>query len=264
MAPGVYSLPGVRTSFFRRLWIAHLTAGLHSVVSHETAAGLAHLTGFPLSTVVLIVDHPQHPRVAGAFVHQISDLQPRWTWSIDGLPVTVTARTIVDLAAVCSRARLDVVLEDAVACRKVTEAQVAQCLFEVLRPGKRGLDRLIDVLESRGEAHVPPMSELERRLFAALDADGLPEPVRQYPHPNRGSFVGIVDAAYTDAKLILEADGRTWHDRKAAFRTDRRRDNEAARVGWQTLRFPWEEIVHDPEDTAATVRDVRAQRLSRV
>jgi len=43
-----------------------------------------------------------------------------------------------------------------------------------------------------------------------------------------------------------------------------RRDNEAARVGWQTLRFPWEEVVHDPDDVAATVRDVRAQRLSSV
>jgi very-short-patch-repair endonuclease len=76
-------------------------------------------------------------------------------------------------------------------------------------------------------------------------------------------LTGIVDGAYLDAKIILEADGRTWHARQQAFRRDRQRDNEAARVGWQTLRFPWEEVVHDPEDTAATVRDVRAQRLSR-
>ncbi len=252
----------MRPSFFRRLWIAHLTAGLHSVLSHETVAALINLTGFPRRQVVLTVDHPQHLHVPGAFVHQISDLQRRWIWHIDGLPVTVTARTIVDLSSVCTRAHLAVVVDDAIAERKVTEARIAQCLSAVLRPGKRGLEKLVDILDRRGEGFVPPMSELERRLFAALESHGLPEPVRQFPHPNRGAITGIVDGAYPDAKLILEADGRTWHDRQRAFRTDRRRDNEAARVGWQTLRFPWEEVVHDPEDVAATVRDVRAHRLS--
>lgn len=261
LARGVYTLPGFRTTYLRRLWIAHLTAGPRSTVSHESAGALLRLTGFPRSRIVLTVDHPKHLQVAGAFVHQISDVGAHHVWHLDGLPVTTTPRTIVDLASVCSRSRLEVVLDDAIAQKRVRESSVARCLIELLRPGKRGLDKLVTILDERSGGHIPPMSELERRFFAALDAGGVPAPARQFPLPGRGAITGIVDGAYPDARLVLEADGRSWHDRQRAFRTDRRRDNEAARVGWQTLRFPWEEVVHDPDDVVATVRDVRAQRL---
>jgi len=257
---GVYVLAGSADTFRRRLWIAHLSAGRHAVVSHESAAALLHLTGFPRRQVVLTVPHPEHPKVPGAFVHQISDVLPRHVWSLGGLPVTTTPRTIVDLAAVCSRATIAVVLDDALAQRRATQAAVARCTFDVLRPGKRGLDRLLAILDERGDGYVPPMSELERRLFDALRAGGLRDPVRQFPLPGRGAITGIVDAAYLEEKVILEADGRTWHNRRRAFRKDRLRDNEAARVGWQTLRFPWEEVVDDPEGTAETVADVLDQR----
>lgn len=263
LASGVYSFGGVPETYLRRLWVAHLTAGLHSVVSQEAAAALLGLTGFPRGPLVLTVDHPSHLRIPGVVVHQITDVGSHHVWRLGRLPVTTTPRTIVDLAAGRGKAALEVVLDDAIALRKVKEPAVARCLFELIRPGKRGLTRLADLLDERGGAHIPPMSELERRFFAALRDGGLPDPERQFPLPSRGAITGIVDAAYPDAKLILEADGRSWHDRQRAFRTDRRRDNEAARVGWQTLRFPWEEVVNDPEDTAATVRDTRAQRLSR-
>ena len=73
---------------------------------------------------------------------------------------------------------------------------------------------------------------------------------------------GLVDAAYVPEKLILEADGRRWHTRTRDFPRDALRRNEAARVGWQTLGFLWDELKHDPEGVAATVRDVRQQRHS--
>jgi very-short-patch-repair endonuclease len=259
---GVYVVAGVRVSYLQRLWVAHLAAGPQSVISHESAAALERFTGFPRRQVVLTVDHPSHLHVPGAFVHQISDLEPRWVWSLDGLPVTVSGRTIVDLASVCSRARLAIVLDDALAAKRVTTPAVARCLFEVLRPGKRGLNKLVAILDERGPGYVAPASELERLLFAALRAGGLPDPIRQFRLPGRGAVDGLVDAAYPDAKLILEADGRRWHTRERDFPRDTLRRNEAARVGWQTLNFLWEELTQDPEGVADTVRDVRAQRLS--
>jgi hypothetical protein len=263
VAPGVYSLPGVRPGYLRELWIAHLTAGPHSTISHEAAAALMDYTGFPRRPVVLTVPHPLHPRVDGATVHQISDLEPRWIWRLGDLPVTVPGRTFVDIAPFCSRARLGTALDDALLSGRVTQAAVARCLFDVLRPGKLGLEGLIALLEARGPGYVPPASELERLLFGALDAGGLPRPQRQFPLPGRGALEGLVDAAYVDAKVILEADGRRWHTRMRDFPRDSLRRNEAARVGWQTLDFLWDELKHDPEGVADTVRDVRAQRLPR-
>ena len=53
---------------------------------------------------------------------------------------------------------------------------------------------------------------------------------------------GCVDFGWPEARLIVEADGRRWHTRIADLRRDRERDNQAARAGWQTLRFLHESI----------------------
>lgn len=260
--PGVYALPGGRASYLRSLWLAHLTAGPHSTVSHESAAALSDFTGFPRRAVVLTVPHPLHPRVRGATVHQISDLEPRWIWRLGDLPVTVPGRTLVDVAPFCTKARLGVALDDALLAGRVTQAAVARCLFDVLRPGKLGLEKLIALLEERGPGYVPPASELERLLFTALAAAGMEPPIRQFPLPGRGAIEGLVDAAYVPEKLILEADGRRWHTRVRDFPRDALRRNEAARVGWQTLGFLWDELKFDADGVAAMVRDVRRQRRS--
>jgi hypothetical protein len=39
------------------------------------------------------------------------------------------------------------------------------------------------------------------------------------------------------------------------------RDAEAARVGWLTLRFVYEQIMEDPVEVCAIVADVRASRV---
>jgi very-short-patch-repair endonuclease len=100
-------------------------------------------------------------------------------------------------------------------------------------------------------------------MFGALAAGGLPAPARQTPLPGRGLAEGLVDASYRDARLILEADGRRWHTRIRDLAKDHLRDAEAARVGWETLRFVYEQIVEEPDEVCATVADVRAIRLGR-
>jgi very-short-patch-repair endonuclease len=85
--------------------------------------------------------------------------------------------------------------------------------------------------------------------------------VRQLPLPGRGRVRGIADGGYPDARIVLEADGRRWHDRVAAARRDRERDAQAARVGWQTLRWVYEQVMDDPAEVCATVRDTRQVRL---
>jgi very-short-patch-repair endonuclease len=261
--PGVYSLPGSPSSYLRSLWRAHLAAGPHSTVSHESAAALEDFTSFPRKPIVLTVPHPLHPRVDRATIHQISDLEQRWIWRLGDLPVTVPARTFVDIAPFCSKARLEVALDDALLAGRASQAAIARCLFDVLRPGKLGLEKLILLLEARGPGYVPPASELERLLFGALRDLGLDAPVRQFPLPGRGAIDGLVDAAYIDAKLILEADGRRWHTRMRDFPRDALRRNEAARAGWQTLDFLWDELKFDPVSVAQTVSDVLALRTSR-
>lgn len=99
-------------------------------------------------------------------------------------------------------------------------------------------------------------------LLAAVLGAGNPKPVPQFTHPGRNPARGCVDFAYPDAKLIVEADGRRWHQRIADLKRDRARDTEAARAGWLTMRFMWEELKGDPDDVGAAVAETRAHRIA--
>jgi len=110
------------------------------------------------------------------------------------------------------------------------------------------------------EGEVPPGSELERLLFQVLDDAGVERPSRQVPLPGREPVRGVVDAAYVPERLILEADGRRWHGRYQAMARDRERDAQAARAGYQTLRFVYEHLTTAAGWVASTVAEVLEQR----
>jgi very-short-patch-repair endonuclease len=223
-------------------------------VSHESAVADFGLPDFPRTLLAVTVPHPEHQRVAGAVVHQTRWL-PRHHWlNFGGRRTTTMARTLVDLAATTSRIQLDRAYEDALLTKHLTYEKMSRCFGELLLPGRKGMTKMASILDERGPGFVPAASELERLLFATCALVDL-EPVRQFPLPSRGDMHGLVDAAFPDAKLILEADGRRWHDRVAAQRADRARVTAAARVGWETLRFGHEELTSDPEGEAEAIRE---------
>ncbi len=265
---GVLGFPGQAATWHRRLWIAHLQAGPASVVSHESAAALHGMTGVAAERVVLTVPHPFHRRLDGAVVHQISDLlehTPDQVTSavVPGLPVTTPARTVVDLAASMRRPRLKAVVEHAADRRITTDVAIGACLTAVSRRGKPGARLLAGILDERAGGGIPPASELERVLHRVVGPPHFPPLRRQLPLPGRG-IEGFVDGGWHDVQLIVEADGRTWHRRIADMRRDRERDAQAARAGWQTLRFMWEHLVHDPDGCRRVVADVRAVRAAQL
>lgn len=257
--PGVYLLAGAPPTWHTEIWAALLAAG-HAAVTHETSTRLSGSPHVAPRPITLTVRHGAHPRVEGAVVHQIDDLRPHHLTTIDGLPVSRPARAVVEVAATLGVRRLGRVLDDLVFDRRTSYADVGVALAEVARPGKPGVAALAAVLDDRADAAVPGDSELERALFAALITAGLPRPESQRALPGTGAVAGVVDAAYPDCRLILEADGRRWHTRVADLRRDHERDAEAARAGWQTLRFLYEQITHDPDGVCSVVADVRAVR----
>jgi Protein of unknown function (DUF559) len=263
--PGVYAIAGSPPTWEQAAWAALLAVGPGAVVSHDSALVVRGIDDryAPRHPLRYIVRHGAHHRVTGAVVHQIDDLTPHQVGDVGGLPVTLPARTIVDLAAIVGQRRLSD-LVDVATDRLTTVARISACLAEVARPGKRGLSRLGAVIDERGPGYVPPQSELEARMFGALAAAGLPTPRRQFPLPGRGAVEGMVDAAYADERVIVEADGRRWHTRIRQLRLDHRRDAEAARVGWQTVRLLYEELTEEPAEQATLVADVLAVRRSQL
>ncbi|TDX80511.1 very-short-patch-repair endonuclease [Rathayibacter sp. PhB151] len=70
--------------------------------------------------------------------------------------------------------------------------------------------------------------------------------------------VGRVDLVI-DGWLLLEIDGRAWHDDPHAFQRDRDRDRAAAERGYTTLRFTYADVMHHWARTRDSILAVRAR-----
>jgi hypothetical protein len=259
---GVYKPAAYPDSFIGDLWAAHLAAGPGSYVSHEAAANLQALAGFGRRQQVLTVPHPGHARLQGVTVHQLTDAHLHELTVIEGLSVTTVPWTLVDVAATASKARVRAALDDAIAARLTTATEVGTALATIARRGKPGVLKMALLLDRHARGPVPPRSVLERYLVDGLVAAKEPVPILQHPFPGRNPAPGCTDGTYVDARLIVETDGRRWHTRIADIARDRARDNEAARAGYQTLRFLHEHVLNDIDDVVATIREVRLARLA--
>lgn len=98
-------------------------------------------------------------------------------------------------------------------------------------------------------------SVLESLLRVLLCRAGLAPPETQLVlrDPQSGA-AQRVDFAWPQERLVVEADGRRWHDPQDRRDHDRRRDNTCARLGWLVLRFSWADVVHRPEQVVGAVR----------
>lgn len=80
--------------------------------------------------------------------------------------------------------------------------------------------------------------------------------MHEHPLPGRGVVEGFVDRCWPEVGLIVEADGRRWHERRQQMQRDADRTLEAQAVGYETSRVMWERVVHDPEGTATLLRSI--------
>jgi hypothetical protein len=231
MHQGVYAVAGLPPAWLTAVWAALLAGGEGAVVSHQTALLLHGLSDrlVPRQPVTITARHGAHMHLAGAVVHQSRGLPPRHVVRHrSGLVVTTPPRAIVDVAAVVGVRHLGVLVGEVVVGRIASLAQISCCLLDVARRGKAGVGALGEVLDDRQPGYVPPHSELERKLYAVLAEGGLPAPKRQVPLPGRGAIEGVVDSAYPDVKVVVEADRRRWHTRVRDLASDHQRDAEAA------------------------------------
>lgn len=64
--------------------------------------------------------------------------------------------------------------------------------------------------------------------------------------------IGEVDLL-VEGRLVVELDGKEWHDPGDAFERDRRRDLVAASTRYRTLRFTWRQVLFEWPSVEAAV-----------
>ena len=201
----------------------------------------------PRRIEVAVRDGARDGKADGSAVRRASSLGAHDVRTVRGLRVTCPARTLVDLAAVAADRELARAVDRALLKGLVTIAVVRRYIKERRLQRRRGVARLIRLLDDR-EFGVPE-SELERRTLELIGECRLPEPARQRRvGPHR------VDFAYDGERVLIEADGRATHGTSEAFEADPVRQNELVLQGWTVLRFTWRQITQDPDYVADTIR----------
>jgi very-short-patch-repair endonuclease/predicted transcriptional regulator of viral defense system len=226
-------------------WLAALWAcGPGVVLSHQSAATY-HGWSLPDPEPSIHLSTERTVRSRGDLVvHRVARLDRRDYHDDGRVPVTTIPRTLVDLADVLSWPAYRA-LADGLPQLHVQAIRAAQGRA----PKRIGRGLVLRLIEA-DDAHTK--SEFERRFLRFVRAHGLRRP----DHLNHVAAGHKADAVYTEARLVVELDGRGYHQRRGQMRADRRRDADYQLAGYRIVRLVWDDL--HPDEAAAT-----AARLSR-
>ncbi len=237
--PGVYGSAGVELTARERARAAWLWSRRQAVIAGTSAAALLGAKWMsPALDAELIHDNRHPPR--GIAVHS-ERLLPAEVAEVEGMPVTISARTAFDIGRWTS-SRLHAV-QRLDALTNATDVKIADIEAVIAsHRGARGLARLRGVLPLvDGGAESP--QETRTRLVL-IDA-GLPAPQTQIRVCDEyGDFVARIDMGYRELLVGIEYDGpQHWTD-PAQRQRDIDRHAALLDLGWTIIRVSSELLRH--------------------
>ncbi|HET9197020.1 MAG TPA: type IV toxin-antitoxin system AbiEi family antitoxin domain-containing protein [Solirubrobacterales bacterium] len=254
---GAFAVGHANVSEHGRLTAACLACGDRAFVSHRSAGALLGLLDRGPAVIDLIASGEQGRGIDGIRFHRVRGPRRDEVGTVDGIPCTGPARTLVDLAGAVGDRTLRSCFERA-AQRQVLDIPTIEASMDLGRRGNPSLRTLID--EWRKAAAVAKKGKLK----SPLEARVLPLLVHRNIAPLLNAPVEIlngrleVDFLWPDHRLVVEADSRDFHATDIAFERDRWRDRELFAVGYSTLRITHRQAERESNAVASAI----AARLS--
>jgi very-short-patch-repair endonuclease len=231
-------------------------AGPDAVLGLRTAARLNGSWAHRDSTEVEVLSPRgrDHRTPVGRYI-ETRWLPERHITTVDGFPVTAIGRTFFDLCGdpdpgltlrhPVHEQRMRQLYNDCLGRRGMTFTMAVAVLSVMARRGRRGTRLAREILRSYGPKHKPTKSDVETLFFELVRTYGLPEPERQAVIAGWAGFIGTVDFAWRDARLVVEVDS-SWHDGPLDEEVDEERDRMLEAAGYQVERYRFPEIVFEP------------------
>jgi hypothetical protein len=240
---------------------AVFACGPDAVLSHRSAAYLWGLIDESHAPIDVTAPNRRGRSPAGVAAHRDGSLQPIDKTSLHGIPCTSLARTLLDYAGIAPEWEVR---------RAVSQAEVFRILDpaamrSVLRRGRRrrGVARLRLIIDALHPETKRTRSDLERLFLAMCIHAGLPQPeVNVWLDPPGGDPLQA-DFLWRDARLIVEADSREFHDTASAFEYDRKREQRFQAAAWRVSRCTWNQVERSSR-LVATIRALLSQAPPRV
>lgn len=256
---GVYAvghLPQTREASYMA---AVLACGADAVLSHRSAVDLWGLREDKRERVDVTAPGRRGRAPRGIEAHRHGSLTAADRTTERGIPCTSVARTVLDFAGVAPVWELRQVVGEAEVRRLLNQAEVRRSIKR--SPGRRGVARLCLLLDEIHPQTKRTRSEMERLFLRMCTRMGLPEPeVNVWLDGGGGRYQA--DFLWRSAGLVMEADGRQFHDTGSAFLADRRREQRLQLAGWRISHCTWHEIEHEPRRLAETIRGLLARASS--
>lgn len=228
---------------------AVMACGDGAVLSHRAAGQLLGI--LPLGNDLPEVTRPKGWRPQPGLVQHRSSLSPDEVEVIAGIPVTGLSRTLLDLAALLPRERLEQAMNEAEVLELTDRISIPTLLARY--PRRHGTATLRAILDDTQRARGVTRRELERRFAAALASTDLPRPHRNADVAVAGRFYEV-DCLWRAQRLIVELDGRFVHGTWRTSERDREKDRLLIADGWRVVRITWRQL---RDDSPAVVADLR-------
>jgi very-short-patch-repair endonuclease len=249
---GVYAVGHGSLSQHGRWLAAVLAVGPEAVLSHAAALALWRLRPRRPGPIDVTVAGRGRRAGKGIALHCVRALAPADRMTIDAIPVTTVARTLLDYAEQASAQQLRLALE-AADRRELLDVRAIEALL-ARTPGRHGARALRSAVTAMAGPAPETRSELERAMLALVRDGGLPE-----PQCNVLLHGYSVDMLWPEARLVVELDGYPFHRTRRAFEDDRRRDARLQAAGYRVLRITARRLREEPEEVLAEIAGLLGQ-----
>jgi very-short-patch-repair endonuclease len=173
----------------------------------------------------------------GLLVHESTRFGQEDITIVDGIPVSIPERNILELAGLKPSPDFVEAVMHALRRKRLITYESTRDVFERLaRPGVRGVKAMRVALERWNPDNRATASEMETRLVHVLRSAGLPEPILQYTvYDDNGMFVADVDAGLPQWRITIEYDSKQEHSDEFQIAKDARRRDEILAAGFFPL-----------------------------
>jgi hypothetical protein len=244
---GVYALDSSPPTWHRQVMAAILSK--NRARASGATAGVLH--GMPhCRRAKPEITVPAGGSAAGklAIVRRRSDFKTLKLVVIDRIPTTDAPTTLFDLASHLRPERLQRTIDDSLVRGKVTTDELHTVLKAYDGCRLSGTVAFREAVEEITDGYVPSESVLEVALMGVLGDPRIPPADAQVKLSWWHELPHRVDAFIPPWALVVEADGRTYHTKRADFENDRRRDNLAVAHGYRVLRFTYRMLNDNPAE----------------
>jgi hypothetical protein len=225
-----------------------MACGSKAVLSHRSAADLWGLR--PSSTRVEVTVPTVARAIGDIEIHRSRLLGAADVTTVDGIPVTSVARTLLDLAGVLRPGDLMVAIDRAERLDLFDLTAVVEVLGRAR--GRRGAGLLRRAVAAY--QHSTQKTKLERNFKRLL------EHAPDIPSPSFNALVDgetgthEVDAFWQERALAVQVDGFEFHRTRRDRERDAASDADLELAGYRVMRFTWDDVTVHGERTLRRLR----------